>query len=173
MLAELLLSASALTPLPLEVNHYPLQLLMFPRSPNQMVAFYTGRKFPAEMIDILEQQCFVTIGIHNRGLNKLWLNLENWEFEHDGKPLQRLDRQYWLNRWSDMGMPQAKISTFRWTLIPEKLDYLPGEQEGGNIILPRVKGPVTLRAKFKIGENQEMKPLRIEFDQLFCAENRE
>jgi hypothetical protein len=72
-----------------------------------------------------------------------------------------------------MNMPQASISTFRWTLIPETLDYLPDEEEGGNIILPRVSGPIQVKASFPTGEHKQGPVINIEFDRLFCADNEE
>jgi hypothetical protein len=65
---------------------------------------------------------------------KVGQNLANWQFSHNDKPLKREHRNYWLDKWHAMNMPQARISTFRWTLIPETLDYLPDEEGGGNII---------------------------------------
>jgi hypothetical protein len=67
----------------------------------------------------------------------------------------------------------ASISTFRWTLIPETLDYLPDEEEGGNIILPRVEGPITVKASFATGDDRQGPVVTIEYDKLYCATNKE
>jgi hypothetical protein len=123
------------------------------------------------MIDILSRQCFITVRIHNKSRDKIWHDLANWQFSHNGKPLKREHRNYWLDKWQSMNMPQASISTFRWTLIPETLDYLPDEEEGGNIILPRVSGPITVKASFATGDDKHGPVLSIEYDALYCAED--
>ena len=142
-----------------------------PRTPNQMSAFYEARGFPEAMIRPLHEQCFITVRVTNTGKDVVWLDLANWLFTVNGKPVQRYHRNDWLGKWKRMGMPAAHRSTFRWTLIPETLDYQPGESEGGNIILPRVKGPIHLHAEFATGADRKGPPLRLDVDKLRCAED--
>jgi len=158
---------------PLAVSTEQIEIQFAPRTPNQLMSFYEARGFPAEMIDILRQQCFITVRIHNKSKEKIWHDLANWQFSHNGKPLTREPRNYWLDKWQTMNMPLASISTFRWTLIPEALDYLPDEEEGGNIILPRVKGPISVKARFATGDDKQGAALVIEYNELYCAENKE
>ena len=70
-----------------------------------------------------------------------------------------------------MDIPLSKQSTFRWTLIPEQLDYLPAEREGGNILLPFTKDPISVTATFATGNNKQGKKITITSDKLFCAED--
>jgi hypothetical protein len=72
-----------------------------------------------------------------------------------------------------MGIQLSKQSTFRWTLIPETLDYLPGEHEGGNIILPFTDKPISLTATFATGGNKQGETITITTDKLFCAEDEQ
>jgi hypothetical protein len=148
-----------------------VELEFKPRTPDQMSAFYDARGFPEEMIRLLHAQCFITVRVTNTGREVVWLDLARWTFTVNGKPLQRYHRNFWLEKWKDMDMPAAHRSTFRWTLLPELLDYQPGESEGGNIILPRVKGKIHLQAEFATGEDRKGPPLRLEFDNLRCVEN--
>ena len=150
-----------------------IDIQFVPRSPNQLMSFYEARGFPPEMTDILSGQCFITVGIHNKSRVKIWHDLANWQFSHDGKPLKREHRNYWLDKWHAMDMPLASISTFRWTLLPETLDYLPDEEEGGNIILPRVDGTISVKARFATGDDKQGEVITIEYDRLYCAENQE
>ena len=156
---------------PTAISTEQIEIQFAPRTPNQLISFYEARGFPSEMIDILSRQCFITVRIHNKSKDKIWHDLANWQFSHNGKPLKREHRNYWLDKWQSMNMPQASISTFRWTLIPETLDYLPDEEEGGNIILPRVKGPITVRTSFATGDDKKGPVLNIEYDKLYCAED--
>jgi hypothetical protein len=156
---------------PVIVKTPELEIKFISRTPNGMSSFYEARGFPKEMRDALKQQCFITVGILNTSKTKIWLDLSNWKFSAAGKPLKRENRSYWKKRWQDMGMPLNKQSTFRWTLIPETLDYLPGEHEGGNIVLPFTDKPISLTATFTTGENQQGKKITITTDKLFCAED--
>ena len=156
---------------PIIIQTPELDVELTPRTPNQMGSFYEARGFPKNMLDVLKKQCYITIGIRNKSDRKIWLELSNWTFSSAGKPLKREHRDYWKKRWQEMNIPLNKQSTFRWTLIPEKLDYLPGEEEGGNILLPFTKGFISVRATFSTGENKQGKKITIITDKLFCAED--
>ncbi len=169
----LLLIASLQTAQAVSVETPELEIKFKSRTPNQMSSFYEARGFPKAMRDILKQQCFITVGILNKSQTKIWLDLSNWQFSADGKPLKRQHRDYWKKRWQDMGMPLNKQSTFRWTLIPETLDYLPGEHEGGNIVLPFTDKAISLTATFATGENKQGKTLTINADKLSCAVDKQ
>ena len=172
-LLSVLAAAGVAAAQPPSVSNEHIEIQFAPRAPEQIMSFYEARGFPAKMIDILSRQCFITVRIHNKSGEKIWHDLENWQFSHNGKPLKREHRNYWLDKWQSMNMPQASISTFRWTLIPEALDYLPDEEEGGNIILPRVDGPISVKASFEAGNDRQGAPITVEYDRLYCAENKE
>lgn len=156
---------------PVIVKTPELEIEFTPRTPNQIASFYEARGFPRNMLSVIRQQCYITVGITNNSDRRIWLDLSNWEFTTAGKPVKREHRDYWKRHWSDMAIPLSKQSTFRWTLIPETLDYLPGEHEGGNILLPFTRDPIALTAKFNTGEKQQGKQIIITTDKLFCAED--
>ncbi len=156
---------------PVLVKTPELQIDFTPRTPNQLGSFYEARGFPKEMRDILRQQCFITVGILNTSNEKIWHDLSNWQFSVAGKPIKREHRDYWKKRWQDMGVALSKQSTFRWTLIPETLDFFPDEHEGGNIVLPFTDQPISVTATFVMGDNKQGKKITIHTDKLFCAED--
>ncbi len=156
---------------PVIINTPELDVELTPRTPNQMGSFYEARGFPKSMLDVLKKQCYVTIGIRNKSNQKIWLELANWKFSSAGKSLKREHRNYWKKRWQEMDIPLSKQSTFRWTLIPETLDYLPGEEEGGNILLPFTKDHISVHATFATGDIKQGKAITISTDKLFCAED--
>ena len=158
---------------PTGISTEEIDIQFMPRSPNQLMSFYEARGFPPEMIEPLSRECFITVRIHNKSKDIIWHDLANWRFSHNGKPLERKHRNYWLDQWHTMNMPLASISTFRWTLIPETLDYLPDEEEGGNIILPRVNGAISVKASFATGDDRQGEVMTIEYDRLYCSENKE
>ncbi|MFO8025459.1 hypothetical protein [Thiohalophilus sp.] len=142
-----------------------------PRTPQQIAAFYEGRGFSDTMIDLLREQCFITVFIENKSRDIIWLNLEHWQFTNADGSLIRRDRRYWKARWQKMDIPLAHQSTFRWTLLPEQLNFLPDEREGGNIILPREAQPFTLSARFDTGEQREGTPIEVKLENLRCADH--
>ena len=156
---------------PVVIQTPELEIELAPRTPNQIGSFYEARGFPKSMLKVLRKQCYISVRITNNSNQTIWLELSNWEFSSAGKTIKREHRDYWKDRWTDMGIPLNKQSTFRWTLLPETLDYLPGEHEGGNIILPFSNQAISLTASFNTGENKQGKPITITTDKLFCAED--
>ncbi len=149
----------------------PLKLRIMPRTPEQIGAFYEARGFPSEMVALLKQQCFMTISIHNTSQDVIWLDLKRWRFTADGKPLPRIDRARWQQRWATMNIPLASQSTFRWTLLPESLDFQPDEAEGGNITLQRTSAPITLEADFQSARDRRGPLIKLRYDDLRCADD--
>lgn len=150
----------------IENNDFRLRLI--PRTPNQIAAFYEARGFPRYAIEELRKVCFITVGLKNKSKKILWLDLSNWHFKNSAGQVRRYLRQDWKDRWNKTGLEKRFQSTFRWTLMPEKLDFRPHEAEGGNIILPRDNRPITIKAMLYIGKNKQ-KPHPVEFSNIRCA----
>jgi hypothetical protein len=167
----LLAAAASMQAQPIAIKMPEMDIRFMPRTPNQMSSFYEARGFPKIMLDELKDQCFITVGIENKSDTKIWLDLSSWEFSAAGQRVERENNDYWKARWQKLEIPLSKQSTFRWTLIPDTLDYLPGEHEGGNIVLPFTRGPISLRATFATGEDGQGKTITITTDKLFCAED--
>ena len=82
----------------------------------------------------------------------------------------RLDRHYWKDVWRRMKIPLAHQSTFRWTLLPETLDFQPEEREGGNIVLPRSDKPMQIQARFPTRADKSGNPITVVFNNIKCTE---
>ena len=149
-----------------ESEHFLLRLS--PRTPNQIAAFYTGRGFPQFAIDEVRKVCFITIGLRNKGKDQVWLDLSNWRFTTADGELKRYLRSDWTKRWQELGLEKRFQSTFRWTLMPENLDFHPYEGEGGNIILPRTDKAISVTASIAVG-NDKAKVYDIKIDNVMCA----
>ncbi|MFO7603932.1 MAG: hypothetical protein R6X06_08975 [Gammaproteobacteria bacterium] len=141
------------------------------RTPQQMAAFYEGRGFPREMIEATRQACFFTVGIKNKSNTILWHDLDQWTFTAASQPVQRFTRAYWKAKWQSLQAPLASQSTFRWTLMPEQLDFRPQEAEGGNITLPR--GPLVydIKAVFQTGEDKTGPIIKAVLTDIRCGED--
>lgn len=147
-----------------------LSLRLRPRTPEQVAAFYEARGFPQPMIDLIREQCFVTVGIHNKTGGILWHDLGRWRFIKPAGEIRRLDRNWWNRQWQAMEAPMPSRSTFRWTLLPEKLDFRPDEAEGGNITLPRSGDTFTLEAWFRVGTEGQGEDVLVRVENLRCAD---
>lgn len=145
-----------------------LHIRLTPRTPQQMVAFYEARGFSKAMLDKIRPNCFITVSIHNKSERIIWLDLANWTFSRDGKAIHRIHRRQLKQRWQRMHIPLAHQSIFRWTLLPEQLDFRPNEREGGNIVLPWTDAPITIRARFATLADKTGKPLSMRLTNIRC-----
>lgn len=152
-------------------NSPQLRITLTPRSAEQMAGFYEARGFSRDMIEVLHNTCYITVGIENKSTDILWLDLAQWRFTDSEGAITRLDRDYWHALWTKQDIPLAHQSTFRWTLLPEQLDFRPAEREGGNITLPRHKRPMRITAQFAGGADRSGKAIEVHFDNVLCAED--
>jgi len=139
------------------------------RTPNQIAAFYEARGFPVFAINEVRKTCFVTFGVGNKSDQKLYHDLSQWQFTNADGPVKRLLRSDWKARWKELGLEKRSQSTFRWTLMPEKLDFYPQEGEGGNLIFPRTGKPLTITAHIRIGEGDKISLHQVTFKNIQCA----
>ena len=77
---------------PLEFEDEQVSMRLVLRSPEQLSAFYQGREFNQAAIDRILETCFITPIIHNKTLDALWLELDNWQFSAGGQAIKRLRR---------------------------------------------------------------------------------
>jgi hypothetical protein len=150
-------------------NDY-FRLRLAPRTPNQIAAFYEARGFPRFAIDELKSLCFITIGFRNKSDQVIWHDMDKWQITGPKGEIKRYPRSYWPAFWDKRGLAKRFQSTFRWTLMPEKLDFRPAEGEGGNMILPRTREPMTLHATFRLGGRRGTL-VDVTIDNLHCAED--
>ena len=138
------------------------------RTADQTVAFYTARGFPPAMIEPIRERCFLTTVVTNRSRDVVWLEPSRWRFGTPEGEISRFDRAWWNAHWQALEAPLPSRATFRWTLLPERLDLRPGETEGGNLTLPRVEGPFWLEARFATGPEREGSEILVRIDGLHC-----
>lgn len=146
-----------------------VELFVSARTPEQIRAFYAARGMPSAALQELSQACFLTVGLHNRRQETLWLEPAQWRFiGADGQPIPAISRQEWKARWTDLHVPLAAQSTFGWTQLPASRDLYPEESVGGNISIRPPQGSFTLIARFRTGSG-EGKVLELTIPKLSCA----
>lgn len=162
-------SASADAPLRWSFEDPELKLRLIARSQDQMAAFYEARGFPQRAIKTLSQFCFFTVGIANKSDEILLLDLGKWSFESKDKKFKRYHRDVLKKHWLETGIEKRLISTFRWTLLPEKLDFHPDEHEGGNIVVSRSQAPFSIEATFTKGTTNNSGIIKMNLKDVRCA----
>jgi hypothetical protein len=159
--------ADGKNPLKFEDEQVSMRLVL--RTPEQLSAFYQGRGFGQAAIDRILETCFITPVIHNKTLDALWLELDNWQFDTDKQSIARIKRDYWPGKWRAAGLPQAQQSTFGWTLMPEVRDLRLDESVGGSVVIPMQSRPFTLTANFHTGLEKKGKIKTIVFEGVECV----
>ena len=141
------------------------------RTPDQLTAFYLGREFNRAAIDRILETCFVTPLVHNKTVDVLWLELDEWQFSQGDKVIPRIKRDYWPDQWRDTGLTQAHQSTFGWTLMPEVRDLRLDEGVGGSVVIPMQTRPFTMTMKFHTGADKQGPVKTVVFEDLQCVTN--
>ncbi|MDH5446036.1 MAG: hypothetical protein OEY52_10790 [Gammaproteobacteria bacterium] len=145
-----------------------IRIRVIPRSPQQIAAFYEARGFQKNMLDKIKQYCFITIYVRNKGKHIIWHDLGKWTFQAGTKKIQRIDRHQLKQTWQKMGIPLPHQSTFRWTLLPEQLDFRPEEGEGGNIVLPATNENIRITSQFNLYKNNSDDIVKLILDNIQC-----
>jgi len=163
------MAASAPRPGPFFENA-DMRIGLAPHTPDQMAAFYEARGFPPEALERIRQTCFVTVFIKNRSNRVLWLELDQWTFTSNGKPLPRLDDSYWKAQWDEINLRQASRSTFGWTQLPQVRDLQPGEPVGGNVVFPGGTEIFNIEARLRTGADKQGEVVRLGFGNVSCPQ---
>jgi hypothetical protein len=150
------------------IEHDDLLVVLRPHAPEQMAAFYEARGFPQEALDLITKTCFVTVHIENRSRQVIWLDMDEWKFISRGKPLQRLDRDYWEAQWDNINLRQASRSTFGWTQLPQLRDLQPDEPVGGNIVFPGNTERFNMTLNLPTGNDRRGKLITLHFREIDC-----
>lgn len=151
------------------VENEDFLLVLMPRTPEQMAAFYEARGFPPAAIEKIRATCFVTVHIENHSQQIIWMEPGTWKFSSQGKSLHRLDSHYWKTQWDKIDLQQASRSTFGWTQLPAVRDLQPDEPVGGNIVFPGTTGSFDLEAVFQTGQDKRGRQLQVHFQNVACA----
>jgi len=146
-----------------------LDIVVRPHTPMQMAAFYEARGFPVAALGELQKACFMTVSVINLRKDIVWLEPTRWQI-HDrvGRPVQRLNKAYWDQKWQQHRVSAAARTAFRWTQLPESRDLHPEEPVGGNIAFVPRKGPFSLLAKFSLGADKTEGEIKIRLSGLGC-----
>lgn len=147
-----------------------VDLYVSTRTAEQLGAFYAARGLPEAALQEITKACFLTVGLHNRRPETLWLEPAAWRFvDAQGKPVTRITRAEWKARWTALQVPLAAQSTFGWTQLPESRDLYPDETVAGNVTVVPPAGSFSLIARFRSGADGSGKTIELTVPGLSCA----
>ena len=112
-------------------QHQGVSLELVQRLPDQTRAFFQGRGFSVEDADIIAASCVFQSIFRNDGKKHLSYDLNDWEVnsEHKKKPLITAER--WEQKWQDTDVTEAARIALRWSLLPTRQEYEPGDYNWG------------------------------------------
>ncbi len=103
------------------------------RLPDQTRAFFQGRGFSSAEADSIARTCVFQTIFRNDGKEPLVYDLDDWRVTYQGKQRPLLTRERWDAKWQDSGVsPPARIA-LRWSLLPTRQDFEPGDYIWGMI----------------------------------------
>ena len=141
-----------------------------PRPPDNIIAFYQGRGFPARAIEEIKKTCYVTFLMRNRSDTIIWLDLDNWRFSSEDPGFKRLKRPFWKEKWKALDLPLSHQATFGWSLLPEVRDLQVDEGVGGSVTFTFTDKPIVVEARLKLGKNKDKGEKILRFDDVRCVE---
>ena len=138
------------------------------RTSEQLTAFYLGREFNRAAIDKILETCIFTPIVHNKSVDVLWLELDEWQISQGDSVIPRIKRDYWPDKWREVELPQAHRSTFGWTLMPEVRDLRLDEGVGGSVVIPMQSTPFRVTMNFNTGTDKQGPVKTVVFEDLKC-----
>ncbi len=108
-----------------------ISIQLVQRLPDQTRAFFQGRGFTSKDADTIGRACVFQTIFRNDGKQPLTYDLDDWQITHRGKRLPLQTRERWDERWQARGASQSARIAFRWSLLPTRQDFEPGDYNWG------------------------------------------
>jgi len=101
------------------------------RLPDQTRAFFQGRGFSSEDADSIAKACVFQTIFRNDGEQPLTYDLDDWKVDYRGKALPLHTRARWDEKWQVGRASEAARIAFRWSLLPTRQRFEPGDYNWG------------------------------------------
>lgn len=117
------------------VEHPGFSLQLLPLNPDYVVAVFSSRGLPPEVVARTRDYCTFGTIIRNTGERPLTYDLTQWRYiTPDGEVHRIKPKSRWLAQWAERGVP------FRWLLLHEHQTYQPGDWGQGFTTVPLSPG---------------------------------
>jgi hypothetical protein len=101
------------------------------RLPDQTRAFFQGRGFSSANADTIARSCVFQTIFRNAGKAPLSYDLDDWILTHKGKTRSLQTRERWDEVWRTRDVGQGPRIAFRWSLLPTRQQFEPGDYNWG------------------------------------------
>jgi len=108
-----------------------VSLQLVQRLPDQTRAFFQGRGFSSETADIIGRACVFQTIFRNDGTESIAYDMDEWYFSYKGQELPIQTRERWEKEWQVRDVNQAARIAFRWSLLPTRQHFEPGDYNWG------------------------------------------
>jgi len=114
-----------------EWKHAGVSVQLVQRLPDQTRAFFQGRGFNSTDADTIGRACVFQTIFRNGGKQPLSYSLDNWRVVYQDKQLPVQTRERWEENWTVREVKQAARIAFRWSLLPTRQSFEPGDYNWG------------------------------------------
>lgn len=108
-----------------------VSMQLIQRLPDQTRAFFLGRGFMRAEADAIGSTCVFQTIFRNDGSQRLSYDLNDWRVVRHPESLSLLTREYWDARWATEEVSQEARIALRWSLLPTRQSYQPGDYNWG------------------------------------------
>ena len=114
-----------------EWQHARVKVKLVQRLPDQTRAFFQARGFTSVEADRIARACIFQTIFRNEGQAPVDFDLDDWRLTHAGHRRSLWTRQRWAAFWRKRGTGQAQRIALRWSLLPTRQHFEPGDYNWG------------------------------------------
>jgi len=115
-------------------NEY-MTLRLVQRLPDQTRAYFAGRGFKPNEVNIIAGHCiFQTVFTNISSGDKKRVvehEIRNWKYHYKGEVISMKPREDWKPFWQEKKVAQAQIVAFEWSLLPSRQIFEAGDYNWG------------------------------------------
>ena len=146
-----------------------ISIRLVQRLPDQTRAFFQGRGFSSATADTIGRACVFQTIFRNDGEQTLTYDLDDWRIAYRGKRLPLQTRERWEDEWLSEDVHQAARIAFRWSLLPTRQSFEPGDYNWGMTSFGLVPGErFDLSLSMRLGDD----PISAGITGIICAPDR-
>jgi len=112
-------------------HHNGVSLQLVQRLPDQTRAFFLGRGFSAQDADRIAESCVFQTIFRNDGNEPIDYDLNDWRLSGPDGPEPLRTREVWEQDWQQAGIKSGPRIAFRWSLLPTRQHFQPGDYNWG------------------------------------------
>lgn len=147
-----------------------VSLQLVQRLPDQTRAFFQARGFSSVAAERIANACIFQTIFRNESEQPLSYLLDDWRILHRGASEKLMTRERWDAVWQEGEASQAARIALRWSLLPTRQHFEPGDYNWGMTGFGLPSGSVfDLELVLRLGGEQVTRTI----DGIVCAPDRE